>query len=115
MRRSANSWWRKSGTGRARSGGKGSGLTLKSATDVNPADIPLTYSPTRTSNPSDPRTAAMGYDRDSQTMVVEWEDGGPSYWYGNVTPSEWRSMRRVGSPGQMIEDVFNYKPYGKIS
>lgn len=47
-------------------------------------------------------------------MVVEWDDGGPSYWYSEVTPAEWRRMRKTASPGRMIRDVFDYKPYGKI-
>lgn len=75
-------------------------------------DVPITYFPTRTSNPSDPRTAAAGYDPETQTMRVSWGDGGPDYLYYQVTREEWRRFQRVASPGRMINRVFNYHPYG---
>lgn len=74
--------------------------------------VQLTYFPTTTSNPADPRTAAAGYDPDTKTMRVEWGDGGPAYNYYDVTPAEWRRFQQVQSPGRMINRVFNYHPYG---
>ena len=74
--------------------------------------VPITYFPTRTSNPDDPRTAAAGYDAATRTMRVEWGDGGPAYNYYDVTPGEWRRFQRVASPGRMINRVFNDHPYG---
>jgi hypothetical protein len=74
--------------------------------------VPITYFPTKTSNPSDPRTAAAGYDRETQTLRVEWGDGGPAYNYYNVTPAEWRRFQNVASPGKLINRIFNDHPYG---
>lgn len=74
--------------------------------------VQITYFPTPTSDPSDPRTAAAGYDKETQTLRVEWGDGGAPYNYYNVSPSEWRNFRRVKSPGRAINRVLNAHPYG---
>lgn len=75
--------------------------------------VRLTYWPTSTSNPSDPRTAAAGYDRETQTMRVEWGDGGAAYNYYEITPQEWRNFRRAKSPGKWINRNGNSHPYGR--
>jgi hypothetical protein len=81
------------------------------------------YEPTKTSNPSDPRTAAMQYWRDEKVLRVEWGDGGRPYLYYNVSQSEWRELSglrqdghlsRAGgvtSPGRYINRVLNGHPY----
>jgi hypothetical protein len=74
--------------------------------------VQITYFPTSTSNPPDPRTAAAGYDRDTQTLRVEWGDGGPAYNYYGVEPNIWRNFRRVKSPGKYINRVLNNYTYG---
>lgn len=114
-------WWRRQGYSQEPGTHRAPGKTTRALSRLieqtqptPPSEIPITYYPTRTSNPADPRTAAMGYDRDSRTMVVEWGDGGPAYWYSEVTPSEWRRMRRTASPGRLINQAFNSKPYGPV-
>lgn len=74
--------------------------------------VQLTYYPTRTSNPSDPRTAAAGYDAQTRTMRVSWGDGGKAYNYYQVEPQEWQRFKRSASPGKLINRFFNFKPYG---
>lgn len=74
--------------------------------------VRLTYWPTSTSNPSDPRTAAAGYDKGTQTLRVEWGDEGEAYNYYEVTPQEWRNFQNRKSPGKYINRWLNDKPYG---
>lgn len=74
--------------------------------------VRLTYWPTNTTNPRRPRTVAAGYDRETQTMRVEWRDGGAAYNYYEITPQEWRNFRRAVSPGRWINRVGNAHPYG---
>ncbi len=74
--------------------------------------VQITYFPTKTSNPRDPRTAAAGYDKTTQTMRVEWGDGGAAYNYYGVPPNIWRNFRRAPSPGKYINRVLNYYTYG---
>jgi hypothetical protein len=74
--------------------------------------VALTYFPTKTSNPEDPRTAAAGYDPTTQTLRVAWGDGGQDYNYYNVPPNAWRNFQRVGSPGRLINRTLNNFPYG---
>lgn len=81
------------------------------------------YEPTKTSNPADPRTAAMQFWRDEGVLRVEWGDGGRPYLYFEVTQDEWRALsglRRDGqiskaggtpSPGRYINRVLNFHPY----
>jgi hypothetical protein len=52
--------------------------------------VPITVNPTRTSNPSRPRTLAAGYDGKTDTMTVVFRDGAV-YEYYDVT-----SMPRPG-------------------
>ena len=80
----------------------------------------LTERPTNTSNPPRPRTMAAGYDYKSKTMFVRFRGeriargiyrDGASYEYYNVTRREWDRFRTAYSPGRMINQVFNSKPY----
>ena len=64
-------------------------------------EIPLTYFPTKTSNPADPRTAAMGYSAEAKTLRIEWGDAGPGYFFFDVTWADWVRMRQTRSPGTM--------------
>jgi hypothetical protein len=70
--------------------------------------------PTKTSNPSDPRTAAASYYSQTQTLVVQWGDGGTAYAYYDVTPQEWDAFTKVDSPGRFINAVLNNHNYGPI-
>lgn len=72
----------------------------------------LPYRPTPSINPPRPRTQAMGYDRDTQTMTVQFREGAV-YEYHNVSAREWNNMRRVKSPGKAINRTFNDKPYNR--
>jgi hypothetical protein len=74
--------------------------------------VPITYFPTPTSNPPDPRTAAAGYDRQTQTLRIEWGDGGAAYNYYGVDPATWRNFQRVKSPGRFVNRVLNSHTYG---
>jgi hypothetical protein len=73
------------------------------------------YSPTATSNPSDPRTSGFSYWKDHRTLVARWGDGGTPYYYSDVDPSEFRRLTRSKSPGRFINRVLNSKPYGPIA
>jgi hypothetical protein len=76
-------------------------------------EIPLTYFPTRTSNPADPRTAAMGYHAKSKTLRIEWGDAGRGYYFYNVTWADWIRMRQTRSPGKLLNAGFDQThPYG---
>lgn len=82
------------------------------------------YDPTKSSNPDDPRTAAMQFWREEGVLRVEWGDGGKPYLYYGVSQNEWRQLSglradgqlsRVGgvaSPGRYINRVLNGKIYG---
>ena len=75
-------------------------------------DVEITYFPTPTINPPDPRTAAAGYDRRTQTLRVEWGDGGAAYNYYDVPADVWARFRKVKSPGRFINRVLNNYTYG---
>jgi KTSC domain-containing protein len=82
-------------------------------TQVLPTKKPdISYEPTQSSNPDDPRTAAMQYWQDAQVMRVEWGDGGTPYLYYEVTKEEASRFADVKSPGRFINRVLNGKPYG---
>jgi hypothetical protein len=73
--------------------------------------------PTSSSNPADPRTSAVSYYSLTQTVVIQWGDGGPAYAYYDVTPQEWEGLKEEaqdGSPGRYIESVLNYHSYGRM-
>lgn len=74
--------------------------------------VQITYFPTPTINPQDPRTAAAGYDKATRTLRVEWGDGGVAYNYYDVDPAEWRGFRRAKSPGRYINRRLNDHTYG---
>jgi hypothetical protein len=77
--------------------------------------VPLTYFPTVSSNPADPRTAAAGYDPATKTLRVEWGDGGRAYNYYQVQPSTWiqfQNPQKTPSPGRYINRILNDHPYG---
>ncbi|WP_274032559.1 KTSC domain-containing protein [Streptomyces sp. MMBL 11-1] len=84
----------------------------------------LTERPTNTSNPPRPRTVAAGYDYKSKTMFVRFRgervapgiyQDGVGYEYYGVTRREWNRFRAAGSPGRMINQVFNGKPYTRAA
>ena len=65
-------------------------------------DVRITVAPTRSSNPGRPRTLAMGYDHQTDTLRVVFREGeeGAIYDYFDVTTAEWNRMRRSVSPGR---------------
>jgi hypothetical protein len=89
--------------------------------------IPFTVYPTRTSNATRPRTIAAGYDRGSQTLRIQfrspnwrvghqWDDGaGAVYDYHDVTPNEWKDIRRVVSTGKFINRRLENKDFTRLS
>lgn len=76
--------------------------------------VRLTVAPTRTSDPSRPRTLAAGYDGKTNTLTVVFREGAQYEYYG-VTTAEWWRFRRSGSPGRFINRVLNDKDYLRIS
>lgn len=88
---------------------------LAQQTDDVAGRVEISYAPTNTSNPQDPRTAAAGYDPSTQRLLVEWGDGGTPYYYYDVTPQEWDAFQRADSPGKFINAILNEKNYGPIN
>ena len=82
-------------------------LKRKTEEILNGQEIPLTYFPTKTSNPADPRTAAMGYSAEAKTLRIEWGDAGPGYFFFNVSWSDWVRMRQTKSPGKLLNAGFD--------
>jgi hypothetical protein len=60
------------------------------------------YEPTSSSNPDDPRTAAMFYFKEQETVLVQWGDAGRPYYYQGITPGLWKSWKDAVSPGRWI-------------
>jgi hypothetical protein len=85
---------------------------LAQQTDMASGPVPISYAPTPSLNPQNPRTVAAGYDPVLQRMRVEWGDGGPAYNYYNVPPQIWDSFQHAPSPGKYINAVLNYFTYG---
>lgn len=84
----------------------------------------LTERPTNTSNPPRPRTMAAGYDYKSKTMFVRFRGDrvgqglyrdGVGYEYYQVSRREWDRFRTADSPGRLINQIFNHKPYSRAS
>lgn len=71
--------------------------------------------PTRTTNPTRPRTIQAGYDKKPSeatgVLRVRFRDGTPWEYYG-VEPQVWQRFRRSASPGKFINRVLNSYPYG---
>lgn len=85
----------------------------------------VTY-PKHTSNRARPRTMAAGYDKETQTLRIQFrspswtsrhraDDGnGAVYDYHGVTPAEWRDIRRVLSTGKFINRRLAGKDYTRV-
>jgi hypothetical protein len=58
-----------------------------------------------TSNPSRPRTKAMGYNYETGILQITFRDG-KTYAYENVTPSEWSEISHSWSPGRWMNDNY---------
>lgn len=78
------------------------------------AEPDAVYSPTKSSNPTDPRTATASYYSQTQVVVMQWGDGGTAYAYYDVTPQEWDALTKVDSPGKFINSTLNNHNYGPI-
>lgn len=87
--------------------------TLAEQTDLVAGPVPISYAPTPSSNPQDPRTAAAGYDPSLQRLRVEWGDGGAAYNYYDVPPQIWDAFQRTDSPGKFINSTLNNYNYGR--
>ena len=85
---------------------------LAAQTDMAAGPVEVSYYPTPSSNPADPRTAAAGYDPILHRLRVEWGDGGPAYNYYDIPPQIWDSFKAAPSPGRYINAVLNYFSYG---
>jgi hypothetical protein len=88
-------------------------------------NIPFTVYPTHTSDVSRPRTIAAGYDRNSQTLRVQFrspgfragqgdDGGGAIYDYHGVTRNEWKDIQQVVSTGRFINRRLAAKDYTRI-
>jgi hypothetical protein len=64
-------------------------------------DVPYSISPSSTSNPARPRTRALGYNPDTQTLRVQFRDG-EVYDYDGVTPEQWEGISHAWSPGKWM-------------
>lgn len=83
-----------------------------------PYDIPLDYDPTKTTWPGNGwhhrRTTRAGYDRDTETLSIEFFTNGAIYYYYNVPPDVAKAFRRTPSPGKFINAVLNSYYYERI-
>lgn len=75
------------------------------------AMAPQTVVPSRTTNPTKPRTLSAGYDRASQTLSVVFRDGTSWNYYG-VTYQMWTAFKASPSPGRYIATRLDFKAYG---
>lgn len=71
----------------------------------------VVYEPTKSSNPSDPRTARMEYYRAARVVKVYWGDGGNPYVYMDIDNSLWTRWLKSASPGRYINRILVGKPY----
>ena len=109
-------WWEKQGYNRDHAVHKGTeyysrntpaddfaGQVLEDkGDDMRGGDVRITVAPTKTSDPGRPRTRAMGYDHQTDTLRVVFREGAV-YDYFDVTTAEWNRMRkRSASPGKFI-------------
>jgi hypothetical protein len=69
--------------------------------DFDSKDIPWSVRPSSTSNPSRPRTRALGYDAESETMRIEFR-GGAVYDYHGISENQWEEISKTWSPGKWI-------------
>jgi hypothetical protein len=87
---------------------------LAGQTDRVAGDVKITYRPTPSSNPGNPRTAGAGYDPVSQRLAVTWGDGRTPYYYYDVPPQVWDGFLKADSPGKYINSVLNNFAYGPV-
>jgi hypothetical protein len=72
------------------------------ANEDNPdSDVPLTIAPSSTSNPARPRTRALGYNAETQTLRVKFRDG-EIYDYHDVDAAQWAGISHAWSPGKWM-------------
>jgi KTSC domain len=77
-------------------------------------DVRITVAPTRSSDPGRPRTRAMGYDGQTDTLRIVFREGAV-YDYFDVTTAEWNRIKRSASPGKFINRVLGDNDYVRIS
>lgn len=78
-----------------------------------PDDIPQSYAPARTLDPSRPRTLSAGYDSETQTLQVTFREGAV-YNYYNVPPAVWQQYKKSASPGKFINRRLAGFAYGRV-
>lgn len=88
--------------------------------ELRGGDVRITVAPTRTTNQARPRTIAMGYDHQTDTLRVVFRPPRPGqegavYDYFDVSTAEWNRMRRSASPGKFINRVLDQNEYVRIS
>lgn len=83
------------------------------AEDQRGGPVRITVAPTKTSNPSRPRTRAMGYDYGTDTLRVVFREGAV-YDYFDVSTAEWWRMKRSASPGRFINRVLAEHEYTRV-
>lgn len=81
-------------------------------------EIPLSYDPTKTTWPSNGwdhrRTTAAGYNRETETLRVQFFTNGAIYDYWPVSPAEAKAFKRAPSPGIYINQILNAKNYQRV-
>jgi hypothetical protein len=75
--------------------------------------VEITVAPTKSTNPRRPRTRAMGYDYETDTLRVVFREGAV-YDYFGVSTDEWWRMKRSASPGKFIKRVLDGHEYTRV-
>ena len=76
-------------------------------------EVRISVAPTRSSDPGRPRTRAMGYDYNTDTLRVVFREGAV-YDYFGVSTAEWWRMKRSASPGKFINRVLATHDYTRV-
>jgi hypothetical protein len=70
------------------------------------------YWPTKTIDPTRPRTQQARYNLKQKRLEVIFRDGTP-WHYEDVHPNTWRAFKNNESPGRTINRLLNSHPYGR--
>jgi hypothetical protein len=90
---------------------------VQSSTDITGATVAPDqawdyYWPTKTIDPTRPRTQQARYNLKQKRLEVIFRDGTP-WHYEDVHPNTWRAFKNNESPGRTINRLLNSHPYGR--
>ena len=98
--------------------GEHSNVVLFGRSEAPDDEVHLTYVPTKTTWPENGwdhrRTDEAGYNRNTQTLRIQFHTNGAVYDYYDVPPAVARTFRRVESPGRYINAVLNGYEYSRV-